>query len=171
MNGKGGKEGKFVGRGAFRSRITSINPMSVSVISVIIPEKLIDSVKTPQKLVNFPKVPPRAQQAGSGGTRFKPLLVEEGEKITRLREMSPRQCIVTSWTSLMPPLFLGENYLWVGACEYYFSNTIRFVNFPIFSISTSTTSPSFKNTGGFMNKPTPPGVPVITSVPRWSVCP
>src|SRR5690606_9507804 len=40
---------------------------------------------------------------------------------------------------------------------------------PMPSISTSTTSPGFRKTGGFMNTPTPSGVPVLIMSPGSSV--
>lgn len=46
-----------------------------------------------------------------------------------------------------------------------------FLTVPMPPISTSTTSPLFRKFGGFMNKPTPPGVPVMISDPLCSVCP
>jgi hypothetical protein len=45
-----------------------------------------------------------------------------------------------------------------------YSKTIVFLNVPIPLISTSTWSPCFKKDGGFMNNPTPPGVPVMNTV-------
>lgn len=47
----------------------------------------------------------------------------------------------------------------------FFSKDILFCKRPIFSISTSTTSPSFRKAGGFMNAATPLGVPVMMTVP------
>ena len=40
-----------------------------------------------------------------------------------------------------------------------------FESTPISEISTSTLSPSFIKTGGFLLKPTPPGVPVTKTSP------
>ena len=56
-------------------------------------------------------------------------------------------------------------------CVLCYMNLMVFLNLPIPLISTSTTSPSLRNVGGFMNKPTPPGVPVMIKDPFWSVCP
>ena len=42
---------------------------------------------------------------------------------------------------------------------------------PIRSIVTTTVSPSFRNSGGFLEKPTPDGVPVKMTVPGKSVVP
>ena len=50
-------------------------------------------------------------------------------------------------------------------CTRDYSNTIRLRTFPIRSISTQTTSPFFRNSSGFMNNPTPPGVPVMIKDP------
>ena len=48
---------------------------------------------------------------------------------------------------------------------------MTFTTFPIPSISTTTSSPSFNQTGGFIPKPTPPGVPVMIKLPACSVWP
>mmetsp|Transcript_41447 Transcript_41447/g.81267 ORF Transcript_41447/g.81267 Transcript_41447/m.81267 type:complete len:111 (+) Transcript_41447:222-554(+) len=42
---------------------------------------------------------------------------------------------------------------------------------PMLSISTTTSSLCCRNTGGSRAKPTPSGVPVIMTVPGWSVVP
>ena len=47
--------------------------------------------------------------------------------------------------------------------------TTVFLSVPMPSISTSTTSPGFRNTCGDMAKPTPAGVPVEITSPGWSV--
>lgn len=54
-----------------------------------------------------------------------------------------------------------------------YSKTILFTKLPIPSTSTSTTSPLFKNPLpiGFMNSPTPLGVPVMITVPALNVIP
>ena len=46
-----------------------------------------------------------------------------------------------------------------------YSSTTGLRNTPIFSISTSTTSPAFMNIGGLRVKPTPAGVPVTITSP------
>lgn len=48
---------------------------------------------------------------------------------------------------------------------------ISLLNIPTFSISTSTTSPFWRNLFGFMKAPTPAAVPVITAVPAGIVVP
>src|SRR5262245_33055161 len=54
-------------------------------------------------------------------------------------------------------------------CAY--STTTWLESLPTCSNSISTTSPCFKNTGGFRAKPTPLGVPVKINVPGKSVWP
>ena len=56
-----------------------------------------------------------------------------------------------------------------GHLYKHHSYLMVFVNVPIPPISTSTTSPSFKNVGGVINNPTPPGVPVMINEPRCRV--
>lgn len=54
---------------------------------------------------------------------------------------------------------------------YHLSNDILFDKRPIPPISTTTSSPSLRSACGFMNTPTPPGVPVMMSDPRCNVWP
>ena len=49
--------------------------------------------------------------------------------------------------------------------ERVYSSATGFLRTPTFSISTSTTSPGLRNTGGLRVKPTPAGVPVAMTSP------
>jgi hypothetical protein len=51
------------------------------------------------------------------------------------------------------------------------AKAILFLRMPIFVISTSQISPSFKNRLGLWKAPTPEGVPVMTAVPAGIVVP
>ena len=53
----------------------------------------------------------------------------------------------------------------------HYMNTILFVKVPIPSMNTSTLSPSFSQTFGFIPIPTPDGVPVKMRLPASSVVP
>jgi hypothetical protein len=63
----------------------------------------------------------------------------------------------------------GQICQWESTDAYW--KTILFLKTPIPGISTSTTSPSCKNVFGFMNAPTPAGVPVMTAVNAGIVVP
>src|ERR1043165_7550981 len=59
----------------------------------------------------------------------------------------------------------------VAAASFLYRNPTRLRRTPIPSTSASITSPDFKNSGGFLAKPTPSGVPVATIVPAGTVMP
>lgn len=54
---------------------------------------------------------------------------------------------------------------------YYHANLTPFFNVPISDISTSITFPGTRYLGGLRPAPTPPGVPVIITLPFCSVVP